>query len=81
MSNEHVTTFHKMVISKSFFVGKSLINLEQTKNIALFQGKKVPNRVYVPNQTLSVRFGHKYCDQRFSNSSCVEFKYQFPTYY
>ena len=30
-------------------------------------GKKDPNRAYVPNLTLSVRFGHKYDDQRFSN--------------
>ena len=37
------------------------------------------------NLTLSVRFRHKYNDQRFSNSSCAECKYKlkklFPTYY
>ena len=49
------------------------------------QEKKVPTHAYVPNLTPSVRFGHKYYDQRLSNSSCAQSKYQlkklFPTYY
>ena len=40
---------------------------------------------HVPNLTLSPKFGHKYYDQHFTNSSCAECKNQlnklFPTYY
>ena len=40
---------------------------------------------HVPNLTLSPKFGHKYHDQHFSNSSCAECKNQLnklsPTYY
>ena len=42
----------------------------------LIQGKKVPTRAYVPNLTLSARFGHNYYDQRLSNSSCAERKHK-----
>jgi len=39
-----------------------------------FQGKKVPTRAYVPNLTLSVRFGHTYYDLCFSNSFCAKYQ-------
>ena len=41
------------------------------------QGKKVPNSADVLNLTLSVRFGNKYEDQRFSNFPCAYCNYQF----
>ena len=45
------------------------------------QGEKVSNLAYVPNLTLSVRFGHKNYDQRFSNSSCAKSKYKLKSYF
>ena len=43
--------------------------------LLLLQGKKVLNRAYVSNLTLSVKFGNNYYYQRFSTSSCAESKY------
>ena len=52
------------------------MKIEVKQKLNLVQGKNVPNRAYVLNLTLSVRFGHKYYDRRFSNFSCAGTKYQ-----
>ena len=46
------------------------------KNIFNISGEESSNPFSYPNLTLSVMFGHKYNEQRFSNSSCAESKYK-----
>ena len=47
-----------------------------SKNIFNISGEESSNPFSYPNLTLSVMFGHKYNEQRLSNSSCAESKYK-----
>ena len=58
--------------------GKSgnVLGIYQTSHLLGVQVKQVPNRDDVPNLTLSVGFGSKYHDQRFSITlpACIQCK-------